>query len=112
MSKSTHRQFDIVFCALLVAGALVFVLTRSTLDGKNQTHQKTELVQLLNGNTLTGNGYAFYYVPDGTVRGVVQGYPDSGVWRIVEDEVCVQWKVWGLGKTSAGRCTVMDPVSK
>ncbi len=98
MSKTTRRQFDVVFCAALIAFAVVFAFSRSTRDANTTPIASAELAQLLAGNTLVGKGYAFYYAADGRMRGVVQGYRDTGVWSVRDDQVCVQWEVWGFGK--------------
>ena len=58
-----------------------------------------EIPKLLAGNTLKDRGYSFFYASDGTARGNVLGYRDTGVWSAREDGYCEEWTIWGEGKT-------------
>ena len=56
------------------------------------------VIELLQGNTLVGRKYRFYYHPDGRAVGKVGSHYDSGYWVARDDGYCEHWQTWGNGE--------------
>ena len=89
------RGWPLVILAT-VAFTLVSMIQRDR--GFSAVTGYATVLEMLQGNTLAGPQYRFYYHTDGRAVGKVGSQYDSGYWIARDDGYCENWRTWGDGE--------------